>query len=352
MLRRYWPEAVWAGFAAIGVGLMLAWPNWLTVPFHSIWVTLAILYGFRRWTVHSTIAVGAVVSAVTGAALLRAETYIGAEALRELTEVPLMAGIYATTVWHARRRQVALDESHRARARERDFARNTAHGLRTPITVARGYAELIQRADDPQTVEDASVVIDELDRLKRMSDRLMLLAAADRDDFLALQPVELEDLVRSTAHRWETTADRQWEVAVSARGMLLADGDRLSEALDALVENAVRATQPGDRISLIARREHDQAVIEIADEGAGIPREQREEVFQRFRRLAGARPGGGGTGLGLAIVRAVVSAHEGTVSFEGPPGGGARFIIRLPGLRLSAKHPSAESARRSVAGLR
>src|SRR5439155_951690 len=111
----------------------------------------------------------------------------GHERLDELTEVPLMAGMFVAMVWHARRRQAALQEvsrlaenEHRMLERERDFLRDASHELRTPVTVARGHADLIREAaSDDQIARDAEIVLDELARLSRISERLLLLARAD-----------------------------------------------------------------------------------------------------------------------------------------------------------------------------
>ena len=341
LLRRRWIELLWGAFAAANVAVILLATRWETIPFHLVWASLSLLYGFRVWSLRSTATVLAVVSVVTAAAL----TYTvvrGHEQLDEVTEVPLMAAMFVVMVWHARRSDAAAGElrrlaenEHRLLERQREFVRDASHELRTPITVARGYAELIAReAEGAQPGEDARVLLDELARLERISERLLVLATAEQPGLLALSPVRAEAFVRDLARRWAPVARRRWEVAVDVDGEILADADRLALALDALLENAVDHTAEGDRIGISARAEGGDLVLEVADAGPGIPRDQLGRVFERFARVdPGRSRRAGGTGLGLAIARAVVEAHGGTISAESEPGAGATFRVRLPGLR-------------------
>jgi two-component system OmpR family sensor kinase len=225
--------------------------------------------------------------------------------------------------------------------RQREFVRDASHELRTPITVARGHAELISAENrETQTGEDIAVVLDELDRLERLSERLLVLAAAEHPSFLAVAMVQIEPLVLGTARRWEPTADREWRVDVASDGWIRADAERLAIALDALIENAVKATDEGERIRIAASHTDGSLVIEVADTGVGIDREQLARVFDRFSRIDAARARGrGGTGLGLAIVKAIAEAHGGSVSADGEPDRGATFRMHLPGFRSVRARP-------------
>jgi two-component system OmpR family sensor kinase len=250
-----------------------------------------------------------------------------------------MAAMFVAMVWHARRRQSATEEvrrlaesEHRLREREREFVRYASHELRTPITIARGHAELIRSHGEGQAAADAEVVLDELNRLSRISERLLILAGAEHPDFLRLGPVQLDELVIDVAKRWSAAAPRRWKVDIVAEGSVLGDEERLAVALDALVENAVQVTSEGDQIGLVGRSDEGHAVIEISDEGEGIPPDQLERVFDRFARVdRGRTRGSGGTGLGLPIARAIVEAHHGSIDVRSSPGSGATFIVRLPG---------------------
>jgi signal transduction histidine kinase len=176
--------------------------------------------------------------------------------------------------------------------------------------------------------DDADVLVHELDRLGRLSERLLLLAAAEAPGFLWLEPVELEQLVVETARRWSAAADRRWSFDIGVEGILVADRERLATALDALLENAVKFTDRGDTIRITGGGAGAGAVLAVEDTGAGIAASDLARVFQRFARGArGRRPG---TGLGLAIVRAIVEAHGGSVAVASAPGEGTQFRLELP----------------------
>lgn len=340
-LRSHWVEVAWGAFAAANVAVIVLLTRWETIPFHLVWVSLALVYGFRVWRLRTTVGVLLVIVVVTGGALVWTVTR-GHESLDEVAEVPLMAAMFVAMVWHARRRQAAAEEArrlaeneHRLLERQREFIRDASHELRTPITVARGHAELI-RAESlgTQVGEDIGVVLDELERLERLSERLLILAAAEHPGFLAVAPVQIEPLVVGTAHRWEPTASREWLVYVASDGSLQADRERLAIALDALIENAVKATDEGECIRIAAWAADGSLVLEVADAGVGIERDELPRIFDRFSRLdPGRARGKGGTGLGLAIVKAIAEAHGGSVSADSEPGRGATFRIHLPGFR-------------------
>jgi signal transduction histidine kinase len=331
-------EVAWAIFAGACVLAIFAVSRWETIPFHFVWVSLTLLYGFRVWRTTTTAAVLGAVMAATGVALVWTVVQ-GNRAADEVSEVPLMAAMFVVMAWHAQRRQRAVDSAEqaavserKARDRQREFVRDASHELRTPITVARGHAELARAtAQDPRTERDMEVILDELDRLSRLSDRLLVLAAADHPDFLARQELQVRPFVQDRARRWAQTAPRAWEAAIGADGSVPADRDRLATAVDALVENAVDATEDGDRIRIGAAAEGAMLVIEVADAGKGIDAQLLPHLFERFWRPQEDRGrGSGGTGLGLAIVRAIAEAHGGTAEVSSSSGEGSVFRLRLP----------------------
>ena len=129
------------------------------------------------------------------------------------------------------------------------------------------------------------------------------------------------------------TAKRAWTVNATMDATIFADEERIGSSLDALIENAVKFTAEGSRISIAAQAEGDIAVIEVSDSGVGIPADQLERIFDRFARADGVvaqGPEGRGTGLGLAIVKAIVEAHGGSVGVESELGQGSAFRIYLP----------------------
>jgi|SRR3954447_9623275 len=338
MLRRYWVEAGWVAFAALNFAAMPFAGEWETIPFHFVWVSLTIVYGFRVWRPWPTAtALGGVVL-ISGAALV-AMSDRGQVSTAELTEVPLMGAMFVAMVWHARRRQAALEELRRATDRERDFVRDASHELRTPITIARGHAELIHAASlGGQTAADAEIVIDELTRLERASERLLLLAAVEHPGFLHRSRVDVDALVTETTRRWQASAQRNWRFEARAGGSVPADGERLSYALDALIENAVKFTREGGSISIRTSRAGDTAVVAVHDDGAGVPAAQADRIFERFARDSSVR----GTGLGLPIVQAIAEAHGGSVALVSGSSRGATFELRLPGFRPApaGAHPA------------
>jgi signal transduction histidine kinase len=330
-----WIDIAWGIFAFLNLIAIYVFADWETVPFHFIWVSLTILYGFRVWRMRSTLILLGVIIVTTGALLSR-DIAIGAQPLDELTEVPLMSAMFFAMVWHAQRRLAVMEDLRRVSdtnlrllERERRFIQNASHELRTPITVAIGHAELLQRATNPSRMAaDARVVVEELNRVRRLSDRLLLLAAAEDPDFLHKKAIEVEPLLVNALHRWAPTP-RQWRLGATDEVMVDADADRLSLAIDALVENAVKHTRPDDWIELSVRRNHG-IEITVADSGAGIPAEDLDRIFERFGRSSASRKRGvDGVGLGLSIVRTIVEAHGGTLSVRSTVGQGTEFVIVL-----------------------
>jgi signal transduction histidine kinase len=336
--RRFtWVDAAWVLFAAANLAAMVLVAEWETVPFHFIWVSLTVLYGFRVWKTGPTLWLLAAVMGFTGAALM-IDYLRGAQPADELTEVPLMAAMFVAMVWHARRRLAMMQEVERVSEanlrllqREQQFVQDASHELRTPITVALGHAELIQRTSvDPVTAEDASVVVEELTRLRRLADRLLVLASAEHPGFVHRKPIEIEPLLVDAIRRWGHV-ERRWGISV-VDVTVDADRDRLALALDTLIENAVKHTGDTDSIELSVQRVGPNAVLTVADTGAGIAPEELDRIFDRFARADGSRSRthDNGMGLGLAIVKAVAQAHGGAVRASGSPGHGARFEIVLP----------------------
>jgi signal transduction histidine kinase len=235
--------------------------------------------------------------------------------------------------------------------RERRFVQDASHELRTPITVALGYAELIQRiAKDPTLSEDAAVIADELMRLRRLANRLLLLAGAEDPEFLHLEAVDVETIVVEAVRRW-TATPRRWLLGSSEEATVMADADRLEVALDALIENAVNHTRESDTIEVAIRRRGARAVISVRDTGAGIPAPDLDHIFDRFAR---ADPGRsrhtGGFGLGLSIVKAIVDAHGGEMHVASAVGVGTTFEILLPLSPVVADRPEGTS-RQGTPGL-
>jgi signal transduction histidine kinase len=327
----------WAVFSTLNLIAIYWFAYWETVPFHFIWISLTVLYGFRAWRASPTLWIlGAVM--LTTASGIGLDVFRGSEPPEELTEVPLMAAVFLAMVWHAHRKQAAERSHHliseqnaRLVADQRQFLQDAAHQLRTPITIALGHAELL--ASDLtglQQGQDIQVVIGELNRLRRIAERLLVIAAAADPGFLHAELVALDQLTTDLVRRWRPTADRRWQLGRLDRVTVRADRERLSLALDALLENAVRHTRSGHVIQLSVIRGWPGMPVRVivADGGSGIAADQLHLIFDRFR--TGDDSQSRGTGLGLPLVRAVARAHGGNVTVHSRPGEGSEFELTLP----------------------
>jgi two-component system, OmpR family, sensor kinase len=348
-----WLFPGWAIFAAANTALMFAIPGQETIPFHFVYISMALVYGFQPWPLRRTYAVLGVVAAATGAALAWhvKNNVIGWE---ETAEIPLMAVLFLVMVWHVRRRVAATrearrhaDSEHEMREMQKRFVRFASHELRTPVTVGRGFAELIRDAQPgSQAAQDAIVVLEEFDNLERIAARLLTLARMDEPPTVKPSAGPLNALLERTVTRWRPAANRDWRLRPTS-AVVVADRQRIETALDSLIENAVRYTEEGGRIELAAYPDEESVVIEVRDDGPGIPDEELAYIFESFRS-GSAR---GGTGMGLAIVKAIVEAHGGAVSAQNLAGGGASFRLRLPvqGPSLPAAIEQGEPRHRGVA---
>ena len=320
---------------------MIAWPAWETIPFHVIWISLTVLYGFRVWSPTVTGLVLGVVVIGTGASILT-DAFDGLQLWGELFEVPLMSAMFLAMVWHARRRAQALTTvealaDERATLLERDerLLHNVSHELRTPVTIARGHLELLERRLGEQSPE-LHVAFDELARMERIVERILLLARAEHPDWIERRPISLVAFLEDVFMRWAEVAPRAWRLGSIVDVTLDADETWLRAALDAILENAVNHTEPYAAIELSARGDLDDVAITVTDGGNGIPEDSLEQIFERFARSDSSRSRReGGAGLGLAIVAAIARAHGGSCSARNVEGAGASFELRLP-LRRAA----------------
>lgn len=250
-----------------------------------------------------------------------------------------------------------LDRLESAFATQRQFLDDAGHELRTPITVIRGHLELLgghpEAIADPEHPatsqpvlieagpehsapaaldewrETTALVADELDRMTRIVDELLVLARSEQPDFLIIKEVDLADLTVDALANARMLAPRRWIVDSLAEGRIAADGQRLTQALMQMATNAVQHTGGNDTIAIGSRIADDRLLLWIRDTGTGVAPHEREQIFERFRRGTGARRGAG-AGLGLSIVRSIAHAHGGTVGVESKPGEGATFTLNLP----------------------
>ena len=346
-----WPfaalDVAWAAFSLVNLVAIVVFSRWETVPFHFIWISLTLLYGFRVWAIKPTLWVLGVVIVTTFAAIAW-DVHIGAQSPDELNEVPLMAAMFWLMVWHSQRRLAAdaeraaiSEENARLLATQRRFLQDASHQLRTPITIALGHSELLARElAGRREGRDIEVVVGELARLRRLGERLLVIAASEDPDFLRPEPVALDQFTMEVLRRWLPTAPRRWQFGRLDSAVVNADPERLGLAVDALLENAVRHTSTGDlvQLSVVADPPARQGRIIVADSGTGIAPAELEHVFDRFRTVPQA-DGSRGTGLGLALVRAVARAHGGDARVTSTEGSGSEFELILPSAPQAGDQP-------------
>jgi two-component system OmpR family sensor kinase len=318
--------------------LMYLLPGAETIPFHLVWIGLSIVYGLGTWPLRPMLATLAVVAVTTGYVLVH-HAAAGVIGWEETTEVPLMTAVFVVMVWHVRRRQqtnaelarLAAAEHRRAEARAH-FVRLASHELRTPITVARGYAELLRSvAVDPTVVADSTIVLEELDRLAGITHRLVTLVQLEGAD--VRQDADVDAALVAIVERWRPAADRQWRVR-SSIGRASFNPERLKAAVDSLVDNAIKFTDLGDTISVEGTGTAETWTITVADSGPGMSPES-------LTRIAALGPDGlgvtaSGTGLGLATVSAVVRSWNGRLDITVAPSGGT--VVRMEFPRQSSLH--------------
>ena len=237
----------------------------------------------------------------------------------------------------------ARSEREAALRRQREFVADASHELRTPLTSILANLELLQAALEDLPREEEQAMVDSAlrssGRMSRLVTDLLLLARADAGRIGARTRCDLAEAAGNAAAEVAPTIGER-ELRIENDRPLPVDGnpDELHRMVLNLLDNAVRHTPPGSTIELRLRTEGPDAVLEVADNGPGVPPELREQIFERFVRGDGPADTavGGGSGLGLAIVRAVASSHGGSAEVGEAEHGGALFRVRLP-LRKSER---------------
>ena len=184
------------------------------------------------------------------------------------------------------------------------------------------------------------MLLDEIERMNRLVEDLLLLAKAQRADFIRPGPVDVPAWLDDTMDRLRALGDRRWELEARAEGQVVADAQRLTQAVVQLAANAVKFSAPGDLVALGAAWATGPAApgedtparsleVWVRDTGVGVAPEDQQRIFERFGRAETGRTVEG-SGLGLAIVAAIAHGHGGTVGLRSSPGRGATFTLRLP----------------------
>jgi signal transduction histidine kinase len=231
-----------------------------------------------------------------------------------------------------------MDRLQAAFISQRNFINDAGHELRTPITIIRGHLELM--GDDPKEVQETlALVMDELERMNRFVNDLLLLAKTEQPDFLQLEIVDVrtftEELfakirVLGDGLKDSATGERNWQLQAIGRGKIVADRQRLTQAVMNLAQNATQHTNNTDTIALGSMIHQGKVSFWIRDTGEGIAPSDQKRIFERFARATNSRRRSEGAGLGLSIVQAITEAHGGKVTLKSQPGAGAIFTIILP----------------------
>ena len=222
-----------------------------------------------------------------------------------------------------------LDRLQFAFTSQQEFLKDATHELRTPITVIQGHLELLSYNPQKQQ-ETIALVIDELDRMNRLVNDLLLLAKAERPDFLNSKPEELDWLTEELYFKAKAIANRDWRLESKGLSPVVVDRQRLTQAVMNLVQNAVRHTQEGDTITLGSTIRDGYVYFWVRDTGEGIAPEDQKRIFERFVRATKDDFYREGAGLGLSIVEAIAQAHSGWVELSSSLGFGSTFTIVLP----------------------
>lgn len=249
-----------------------------------------------------------------------------------------------------------IADAARTEAIRRDFVANISHELKTPVGAVLLLAETLTGETDPEIASRfAGRIVQEIERLAATIDDLTVLTRAETRGIEQPEPVDL-GLVASRVAQRLTAAAQQAHVhlQVVAPEPVVVQGDRrqLESAIFNLADNAVKFSEADGTVTVAARVDHNQAVVEIRDDGVGIPRSDLDRIFERFYRVDRARSRAtGGTGLGLAIVRHVAANHDGAIDVDSTEGVGSVFTLRVPFQVVDGDHSATGGGRSAVPGV-
>lgn len=220
----------------------------------------------------------------------------------------------------------------------KDFVANVSHELKTPLTSINGFVEtLIMNEDLPSEKRNRflAIIQKESDRLKRLIEDILLLSSIESKNNLVTENILLYDVFKEVYEMINYIANSK-NIDLSynfedEKIVVQAYSDYLKQLLLNLIDNAIKYTPEGGKVTVNQFTRNDEIVIEVIDNGVGIPKEDQSKIFQRFYRVDKARSRSvGGTGLGLAITKHIVHSLKGSISVESELGEGSKFIVRLP----------------------
>jgi signal transduction histidine kinase/DNA-binding response OmpR family regulator len=248
------------------------------------------------------------------------------------------ARLFATEQQRAAALARILEQQQELDRLKSEFIQNVSHELRTPLALARGYAELLDSGElgelQPDQRKPVAVIARRVRMLTKLVDNINAILEVKTQE-MRKEPVDLADLVHTVLNDFQITAEQR-ELILEAKvapdlSPVLGDPTNLRRVLDNLLDNALKFTPAGGRVTVRLRREGADVILEVADTGAGIPTDQLERVFDCFYQVDGSVTRRyGGTGLGLALVQEIVEVHGGTVSLRSVVGEGSTFRVTLP----------------------
>jgi signal transduction histidine kinase len=255
------------------------------------------------------------------------------------TRFPLLLTIFVLTMCLVGVAIMQLQRQHELARMRDDFVSGVSHELRTPLAQIRLFADLLESGrlrPGEQGSRAVRIINEEARRLTYLVENVLLFARAQRRvTRIAPEPARLDALVREIAESFAPLARaRDVDLWVSAEAGVQApvDRDALRQVLLTLLDNAVKYGPRGQRVSVGVSVDGDVARLRVDDQGPGIPPWERERVWEPYRRLEReAASAVGGCGIGLSVARELVELHGGRVRVEDAPGGGARFVVELPG---------------------
>jgi signal transduction histidine kinase len=232
-----------------------------------------------------------------------------------------------------------LDRLQSAFNSQKDFIKDASHELRTPITIIRGHLEMLHYRPDKQ-VETTALLLDELERMSRLVNDLLLLAKTDHPEFLHIRTEELDWLTEELYLKARSFGDRQWQCESKGISPITIDRQRLTQAVMNLVQNAMCHTRTEDTIAIGSAVRGGEAYLWVRDTGEGISPGDQRRIFHRFVRGSSPHRSANGHGLGLSIVQAIAQAHGGRVELVSRLGQGSTFTLIVP---LKSSHGAYES---------
>lgn len=231
------------------------------------------------------------------------------------------------------------------------FIQNVSHELRTPLQIVQGYASLLREGDlgvlAPEQEEAILVIADRADELRSLVERIGLLLSIEGQATVS-EPFAFDNIVAEVAETQQKKVEEaglELETHIEPNLMLLGDPYHLEQAVDCLLDNAIKFTPDGGQVQIAAYEESDQVCLTVTDTGIGIEESDLEHIFSGFYQVDGSTTRRyRGLGLGLTVVKAVTQSHNGQIRVESDPGHGSRFTVKLPAM------PSGDVASRFTEG--